>query len=129
LFDPKDFPSKAGAGRTLAKYHIDQPLFSQGEPPDPVFYIQKGKVKITVVSEEGREAVVAILGKNDFCGEGCLSGQPQRIATATAMVECEVMRLEKATITRALHDDPSFCELFVANLLTRTIRVEEDLVD
>jgi len=128
-FDPKDFLSKVGAGRTLAKYHTDQPLFSQGEPADSVFYIQKGKVKITVVSEEGREAVVAILGKNDFCGEGCLSGQPRRIATATAMVECEVMRLEKATITRALHDDPSFSEVFVAHLLARTLRVEEDLVD
>jgi CRP/FNR family transcriptional regulator, cyclic AMP receptor protein len=94
-----------------------------------VFYIQKGQVKITVVSEQGKEAVVAVMGPDEFCGEGCLTGQPRRMATATAMTECEIMRLEKATILRVLHDEPAFSEMFVSHLLARTIRVEADLVD
>jgi CRP/FNR family cyclic AMP-dependent transcriptional regulator len=94
-----------------------------------VFYIQKGQVKITVVSERGKEAVVAVMGPDEFCGEGCLTGQPRRMATATAMTECEIMRLEKATILRVLHDEPAFSEMFVSHLLARTIRVEADLVD
>ena len=98
-------------------------------PADAVFYIQNGKVKVTVVSEQGKEAVVAVLGPDEFCGEGCLTGQPRRMATATAMTECEIMRLEKAAIVRVLHDEPAFSEMFVAHLLARTIRVEEDLVD
>jgi len=128
-FDPKDFLANVGAGRTLAKYRKDQTLFSQGDTADSVFYIQKGKVKVTVISEQGKEAVVAILGKDEFCGEGCLSGQPRRMATATAMTECAIMRLDKAALTRALHDQPAFSEMFIAHLLARTIRVEEDLVD
>jgi CRP/FNR family transcriptional regulator, cyclic AMP receptor protein len=104
-------------------------LFSQGDAADSVFYILKGKVKITVVSEQGREAVVAILGKGDFCGEGCLAGQEWRMATAAAMEDCEIMRLEKGAFIRALHDELPFSEMFVAYLLARTIRVEEDLVD
>ena len=94
-----------------------------------MFYIQKGKVKITVVSEQGKEAVVAVLGPDEFCGEGCLTGQPVRLATATAMTECEIMRLEKATMIRVLHEEPAFSEMFVSHLLARTIRVEADLVD
>ncbi len=94
-----------------------------------VFYIQKGKVKVTVVSEQGKEAVVAILGPDEFCGEGCLAGQQRRMATATAMTECEIMRLEKSAIVLTLHEEPAFSEMFVAHLLARTIRVEEDLVD
>jgi CRP-like cAMP-binding protein len=94
-----------------------------------VFYIQKGQVKITVVSEQGKEAIVAVLGPDEFCGEGCLTGQPRRMATATAMTECEIMRLEKATIIRVLHEEPAFSEMFVSHLLERTIRVEADLVD
>ena len=116
------------AGR-IFKYQKDQTLFSQSSPADAVFYIQKGKVKITVVSEQGKEAVVAILGPDEFCGEGCLTGQPRRLATATAMTECEIMRLEKATMIRVLHDEPAFSEMFVSHLLARTIRVEADLVD
>jgi CRP-like cAMP-binding protein len=129
LFDPNDFLAKVGGGRTISKYRKNQKVFSQGEVADSVFYIQKGKVKVTVVSEHGKEAVVAILGKDEFCGEGCLAGQKLRIATASAMVECEIMRLEKEAIVRVLHNEPAFSELFVAHLLTRTIRVEEDLVD
>jgi CRP-like cAMP-binding protein len=94
-----------------------------------VFYIQKGKVKITVVSEQGKEAVVAVMGLDEFCGEGCLNGQPVRLATATAMTECEIMRLEKASMLRVLHEEPAFSEMFVSHLLARTIRVEADLVD
>jgi CRP/FNR family cyclic AMP-dependent transcriptional regulator len=94
-----------------------------------VFYIQNGKVKITVVSEQGKEAVVAVLGSDEFCGEGCLNGQPVRLATATAMTECEIMRLEKAAMIRVLHEEPAFSEMFVSHLLARTIRVEADLVD
>ncbi|MGB8058176.1 MAG: Crp/Fnr family transcriptional regulator, partial [Pseudolabrys sp.] len=100
-----------------------------GTPADAVFYIQKGKVKITVVSEQGKEAVVAVLGPDEFCGEGCLTGQPLRLATATAMTDCEIMRLEKAAMIRVLHEEPAFSEMFVSHLLARTIRVEADLVD
>ena len=129
LFDPKVFLDTENSGRTISKYRKDQTLFSQGSPADAVFYIRKGKVKITVVSEQGKEAVVAIQGPDEFCGEGCLTGQARRLATASAMTECEIMRLEKPAIIRVLHDEPAFSEMFVAHLLARTIRVEEDLVD
>ena len=100
-----------------------------GYSADAVFYILKGKVKVTVLSEQGKEAVVAVLGPDEFCGEGCLNGQPVRLATATAMTECEIMRLEKAAMIRVLHEEPAFSEMFVSHLLARTIRVEADLVD
>jgi CRP/FNR family cyclic AMP-dependent transcriptional regulator len=128
-FNPKSFLAKVGEGRRISKYGKDRIVFAQGDPADSVFYIQKGKVKVTVISEQGKEAVVAVLGPDEFCGEGCLAGQPRRIATATAMTECEIMRLEKGTIVLALHDEPAFSEMFVAHLLARTIRVEEDLID
>jgi CRP-like cAMP-binding protein len=128
-FDPKAFLAKADGGRTISKYRLNQIVFSQGEPANSVLYIQAGKVKVTVVSEQGKEAVVAILGPDEFCGEGCLAGQPRRIATATAMTDCEIMRLEKRAIVRVLHDEPAFSEMFVSHLLARTIRVEADLVD
>jgi CRP-like cAMP-binding protein len=128
-FDPKVFLATVDGGRTIAKYRADQTVFSQGSPADAVFYIQNGKVKITIVSEQGKEAVVAILGQDEFCGEGCLTGQPLRLATARAMTECEIMRLEKAAMIRVLHEEPAFSEMFVAHLLARTIRVEADLVD
>ena len=128
-FDPRAFLSKVGAGRTIAKYRANQVVFSQGDAADSVFFIEEGKVKVTVVSEQGKEAVIAILGTGEFCGEGCLAGQPRRMATATAMTECEIMRLEKAAILRVLHDEPAFSEFFVSHLLARNIRVEEDLVD
>ena len=116
-------------GRSISKYREGKTVFSQGKPADAVFYIQKGKVKITVVSEQGKEAVVAVLGPDEFCGEGCLNGQPVRLATATAMAECEIMRLEKATMISVLHEEPAFSEMFVSHLLARTLRVEADLVD
>ena len=116
-------------GRSISKYRRNQTVFSQGTPADAVFYIQKGKVKVTVLSEQGKEAVVAVLGPDEFCGEGCLNGQPVRLATATAMTECEIMRLEKAAMIRVLHEEPAFADMFVSHLLARTSRVEADLVD
>lgn len=128
-FDPKKFLAKIGDGRTISKYRVKERLFAQGDSADSAFYIQEGKVKLTVISKLGKEAVVAILGKDEFCGEGCLTGQKLRIATATAMTDCAVMRIEKQAIVRALHDEPAFSEVFLAHLLLRTMRVEEDLVD
>ena len=128
-FDPQSFLAKIGDGRTIAKYRKNQVVFSQGDAADAVFYIQRGRVKLTVVSEQGKEAVVAILGADEFCGEGCLAGQPRRIATVTAMTECTVMRLQKTSIIGVLRDEPAFSEVFISHLLTRTIRVEADLVD
>jgi CRP/FNR family transcriptional regulator, cyclic AMP receptor protein len=110
-------------------YRTNQLVFAQGDAADSVFFIEKGKVKVTVVSEQGKEAVVAVLGTGGFCGEGCLAGQLRRMATATAMTECEIMRLEKAAVIRVLHDEPAFSQVFVSHLLARNIRVEEDLVD
>jgi CRP/FNR family transcriptional regulator, cyclic AMP receptor protein len=128
-FNPKAFLAKVGEGRSIAGYRKDEAVFSQGEPADAVFYIQKGKVKLTVVSEQGKEAVVAILGPDEFLGEGCLAGQTQRIATAAAMVESVVMRLERDALVGVIHQEPAFSEMFIAHLLGRTIRVEADLVD
>jgi CRP/FNR family transcriptional regulator, cyclic AMP receptor protein len=128
-FDPKAFLAKANGERTISKYRKNQIVFTQGDLADSVFYIHDGKVKVTVISEQGKEAVVAILGADEFCGEGCLAGQPRRMATATAMTECEIMRLKKEAMVRVLHDEPTFSEMFVSHLLARTIRVEEDLVD
>src|SRR6185312_6595288 len=128
-FDPLTFLAKAGGSRTVAHYAKDATVFDQGEPADAVFYIQKGKVKITVVSAQGKEAVVAVLSADEFCGEGCLAGQPRRMATATAMADCEIMRLPKTAIVQVLHEEPAFSGLFVSHLLARSIRIEEDLVD
>ena len=128
-FDPKDFLANIGEGRTIAEYNKNQKVFSQGDVADSVFYIQKGKVKVTVASEYGKEAVVAILAMDEFCGEGCLTGRPKRLASATALTECEIMRIEREVIIRTLHSEPAFSEMFLAHLLARTIRVEEDLVD
>jgi CRP/FNR family cyclic AMP-dependent transcriptional regulator len=129
LFDPQSFLAKIGAGRSIAKYRKNQIVFSQGDPGDAVFYILDGKVKVTVVSEQGKEAVIAMLGPDDFLGEGCLAGQPRRIATVATLIESEIMRLEKAAIVRVIHDEPKFSEMFIAHLLARTLRVEEDLID
>lgn len=128
-FDPKVFLATVDGGRSIAKYRKGETVFSQGKPADAVFYIQKGKVKVTVVSEQGKEAVVAILGPDEFCGEGCLTGQPLRLATATAMTDCEIMRLEKAAMIRVLREEPAFSGMFVSHLLARASRVEADLVD
>ena len=128
-FDPKVFLATVDGGRTVSDYRKDAVIFSQGDPADAVFYIQKGKVRIAVTSEQGKEAVVAILGAGAFFGEGCLIGQPLRLANASALTESAVMRLKKAEMTRILHAEPTFAELFMAHLLTRNTRVEEDLVD
>jgi len=128
-FDPKRFLATTNGGRTIATYRKDATVFRQGEAADCVFYIQKGSAKVTVVSEQGKEAVVAILRKDEFLGEGCLTGQTRRISTATALTDCEVMRIEKEAMIRVLHEEPAFSEMFIAHLLTRTLRVEEDLVD
>ena len=128
-FDPKVFLAKVGEGKTIAKYRKDQIVFSQGQVADAVFYIQEGKVKLTVVSEQGKEAVVAILGPGHFFGEGCLNGHPLRIATTRAVDECVVTRLEKATMIATIHNEPEFSELFMSYLLTRNSRIEEDLID
>jgi CRP/FNR family transcriptional regulator, cyclic AMP receptor protein len=129
-FDPNLFLAKIGRGRSLADYRKNQKVFSQGDSADSVFYIQKGQVKLTVVSREGKEAVVAILGvDNPFVGEGCLAGQAIRMATAIAMSECSIMRITKPAMVRVLHDEPTFSELFLRHVLFRNIRIEEDLVD
>ncbi len=128
-FDPKSFLAKVGEGRSIGKYQKGHAVFSQGDPAEAVFYIQKGRVKISVVSEHGKEAVVAILGSDEFFGEACLAGQVQRIATATAIMESTIARLDKAAILRVIHKEPTFSEMFIAHLLGRTIRVEADLVD
>jgi CRP/FNR family cyclic AMP-dependent transcriptional regulator len=116
-------------GKSELKYSRDQIAYSQGDPADFVFYIRAGSLKVTIVSEEGKEAVVAILQPGSFCGEECLTGHKLRIATVTALTECVLIRMPKAGIVRALHDDQRFSELFTAYLLERAIRVQEDLVD
>jgi CRP/FNR family transcriptional regulator, cyclic AMP receptor protein len=128
-FDPKAFLARADGGVTVSKYRKGQAVFAQGEPADSIFYIQEGKVKVTVVSEQGKEAVVAFLEAEDFIGEGCLTGRPRRVSTARAMTDCVITRMEKATMVRMLGDQPKFSQLFTTHLLARTIRVEEDLVD
>jgi CRP-like cAMP-binding protein len=111
------------------KLRKDQVLFAQGDPADSVFYIQEGQIKVTVLSEQGKEAVVAILAAGDFCGEGCLGGQTVRMASVVAMTDCVAARMEKTVVIRRLHDDQKFSEVFTAHLLARNIRVEADLVD
>jgi CRP/FNR family transcriptional regulator, cyclic AMP receptor protein len=128
-FDPKVFLAKVGEGKTISKYRKDQIVFSQGQVADAVFYIQEGKIKLTVVSEQGKEAVVAILGPGHFFGEGCLNGHPLRIATTRALGECLITRLEKATMIATIHNESEFSELFMTYLLTRNSRIEEDLID
>jgi CRP/FNR family cyclic AMP-dependent transcriptional regulator len=128
-FDPKIFLSKIGSGRTNENFAAQDVVFSQGDTANSVFFLQKGKAKITVTSKNGKEAVLAILGPGDFFGEGCLNGQGRRMSTVTAMTECSIMRLEKAGMVRVLHDEPKFADLFINHLLHRNSRVEEDLVD
>jgi len=135
-FDPVAFPEiaanfleKAAKGRVLSTYHKGEILFPQGDHADTIFYIRKGKVKVTVVSKQGKEAVVAILGADEFVGEGCVIGQPKRLATASAMTDCAAMRVDKTEVMRLLRDEPAFSQMFVLHILTRNARVEADLVD
>jgi len=128
---PLDLPAYLAKARggTTKEYRKKQVIFSQGSPADAVFYIETGKVKLTVFSTRGKEAVVAILGSGDFFGEGSLAGQPLRMATATSMTECSILRVQKETMTRMLHNEPAFSERFMSYLLSRNARIEEDLVD
>ncbi|MGB6697889.1 MAG: Crp/Fnr family transcriptional regulator [Methylocella sp.] len=128
-FDPKSFLAMVGEGRSIGEYREDEIVFSQGDPADAVFYVQSGKVKLTVVSEQGKEAVVALLGTNDFFGEGCLAGQARRITTVATMTDSVIARLEKAAIVRVIRQEPAFSGMFIAHLLARVVRVEADLVD
>ncbi|RDD61199.1 Crp/Fnr family transcriptional regulator [Ferruginivarius sediminum] len=128
-FDPEAALAKVGEGRSSRTYAKGQAVFAQGNAADAVYYVQSGKVKISVVSQQGKEAIVGILGPGDFFGEACLGGQRRRLATASAMTESTVVRLEKTAIFRLLHNEPEFSEVFINHLLQRAIRVEADLVD
>jgi CRP/FNR family cyclic AMP-dependent transcriptional regulator len=128
-FDPKEFLAKVGEGKTILEFRKDDIVFAQGDVANTVFYIQKGRVKIVVISEQGKEAVVGILEPGQFFGEGCMNGHSLRIATATAMEECLATAITKTAMLQALHDEPKFSELFMAYLLTRNSRIEEDLID
>jgi CRP/FNR family transcriptional regulator, cyclic AMP receptor protein len=128
-FDPASFLATAAKGRAIAAHRKGKIFFAQGDVADSIFYINKGKVKVTVVSKEGKEAVVALLNAGEFFGEGCLIGQPKRLATATAMTDCVTMRVETLEMQRALNRQPSFSRMFLSHVLARNARVEEDLVD
>jgi len=128
-FDAKTLLAAVGEGSATRDYQKAQPIFAQGDRADAVFFVQRGKVKLTVLSRQGKQAVIALLGPGDFFGEGCLAGQPVRMATATAMTESATVRLPRQTMIRALHRDAVFSELFTTYLLSRNIRMEEDLVD
>jgi CRP/FNR family transcriptional regulator, cyclic AMP receptor protein len=128
-FDPKAFLESAGAARRVVSYSKGKVVFLQGQPSDSVMYIHKGSIKISVLSRTGKEAVVAMLGPGDFFGEGALTGQPIRIATATATTQTTVLIIEKAAMLQLLRDEPTFSERFIAYMLARNIRIEADLVD
>jgi CRP/FNR family cyclic AMP-dependent transcriptional regulator len=128
-FDPAVFLETAAKGRVISAHPKKQVIFAQGDTANAVFYVKKGKVKLTVVSKQGKEAVIAVLGTDEFLGEGCLIGQPKRLATATAMTDCVTMRVEKSEVLQVLHDEPAFSQMFISHILARNARVEEDLVD
>jgi CRP/FNR family cyclic AMP-dependent transcriptional regulator len=128
-FDAKVFIAKVGAGKKILEFHKNQHVFEQGDVADTVFYIQKGRVKLTVLSELGKEAVVAILEPGQFFGEGCMNGHALRIATTTAMEDCVITSITKDAMIAAIHDEPKCSELFMGYLLIRNSRIEEDLID
>ena len=128
-FDPKAFVAVVGDGKTIVKYKSGDVIFTQGDAADTVFYIQKGRVKVVVISEQGKEAVVGIVGPGQFFGEGCMNGHSVRISTTTAMEDCLVTAITKTAMLAALHSQPKFSEMFMAYLLTRNSRIEEDLID
>jgi CRP/FNR family transcriptional regulator, cyclic AMP receptor protein len=130
FFDPKEFLANAGIGRTIHQYARKQAIFSQGKPADAVYYIQEGRVRLSVVSTQGKEATIALLGPGDFLGEGCIaSDQSVRMATATAITECAVLKVEKKEMLRTLHEEHKFSDLFVAYLVQRHNHTQADLVD
>src|ERR1700726_156884 len=128
-FDPAVFLATIGEGRKAMVFRKKQPIFSQGDPADAVFYLQTGKVRLTVVSKPGKEATIGILSDESFFGEGSLAGQPLRMSTATAMTDCAVLRIEKRAMVDTLQREHALSDLFVAHLLTRNIQYEENLVD
>jgi CRP-like cAMP-binding protein len=128
-FDPQTFLTKVDGGKTSLKSPKKQIFYSQGDVAEAVFYIQGGKVKLSVVSQQGKEAVVAILEHGSFFGESCLAGQTVRTATATALEDSSIMRIDKGAMIRLMHEEPTFAELFMSYLLAHTIRIQEDLVD
>jgi CRP/FNR family cyclic AMP-dependent transcriptional regulator len=128
-FNPQTFLSTIDGGRKIASFGKKQVIFAQGDSADAVFYIQRGKVRLSVVSQTGKEATIGILNEGDFFGEGCLRGQPRRMCSATAMTDCTVMRIDKNSMMEVMHRERAFSDMFVAFLLTRNIRYEEDLVD
>ena len=128
-FNLQTFLSTINGGRTIAVFPHKRTIFAQGDAADSVFYIQKGKVKLIVVAHSGKEATIGILNKGDFFGEGCLTGQPNRMCSAVAMIDCEVMRIDKKSMMDVIHRERAFSDMFVAYLLTRNIRYQEDLVD
>jgi CRP/FNR family cyclic AMP-dependent transcriptional regulator len=128
-FDPAVFFQTAAQGRSISIHRKNEIIFSQGDVADAVFYIKKGRIKVIVVSKQGKEAVVALLGEDEFFGEGCLIGQPKRLAAAITMSECTVVRVGKREIQRLLQDEPAFSQMFVSHILARKDRVEEDLID
>ena len=128
-FDPQAFLAKVGDGKTVLTFRKNETVFSQGEAADKVFYIQKGRVKVVVLSEQGKEAVVGIFEPGQFFGEGCLNGQQLRISTTTALEDCVITAITKTAMLAVLHGEPKFSELFMSYLLSRNNRIEEDLVD
>jgi CRP-like cAMP-binding protein len=128
-FDPGTFLSTIGEGRRTLFVGKKQTIFAQGDPTDAVFYIQKGKIKLTVISSNGKEATIGILGEGDFFGEGCLAGQHLRMGSASAVTNCDILRIDKKVMMQALHREHEMSDMFVAYLLVRNIRYEEDLVD
>jgi CRP-like cAMP-binding protein len=128
-FDVAVFLTTVGSGRSVSKYLKDQKVYSQGDPADSVFYIQDGEVKVCVISEQGKEAIIALHGKGDFFGEGCLNGHLLRTATVITVTECVIMQIKKTAIQQVLHVQPQFSERFIAHLLSRNSRIEEDLID
>ena len=128
-FDPQAFLAKVGDGKTVLTFHRNETVFAQGEAADAVFYIQKGRVKVVVVSEQGKEAVVGIFEPGQFFGEGCLNGHPLRISTTTALEDCVITAITKTAMLAVLHSEPKFAELFMSYLLSRNSRIEEDLID
>ena len=129
-FDPRAYLAQSGLGRAMVQYRKNRTIFAQGQPADAVFYIQKGRVKLSVLSKQGKEATIALLGQDEFMGEGCItSDQPKRMASATAITDCSVLRIERKTMLSVLHREHAFSDLFVAYLVTRNSQIQEDLVD
>lgn len=129
VFDPREFLAKVGEGKTIVEYRKDDVVFAQGDVADTIYYIQKGRLKVVVISEQGKEAVVGMLEPGQFFGEGCMNGHSLRIATTTAMEACMVTAISKTAMLAVLQSEPKFSELFMAHLLTRNSRIEEDLID